>query len=163
MGAWIETKAKNHGEEDSQVALYMGAWIETLSPMIMNIYPFVALYMGAWIETFERVSPSKIEWSHSIWVRGLKLASRIQLLLGEDVALYMGAWIETCPIPSQASPGLSHSIWVRGLKHLSVLVRLRERLSHSIWVRGLKLPVNGEAFPGQLVALYMGAWIETPD
>ena len=77
--------------------------------------------------------------SHPTWVRGLKLAAN-------DIA------------------GLtqkSHPTWVRGLK-LDIGDRvISDRGSHPTWVRGLKRLMNKDIFVEDLVAPYVGAWIET--
>ena len=55
----------------------------------------------------------------------------------------------------------SHPMWVRGLKLGVPKSYLGWSKSHPMWVRGLK-PLLDEYDPlGDLVAPYVGAWIET--
>ena len=55
----------------------------------------------------------------------------------------------------------SHPTWVRGLKLMSFVCTRRLMMSHPTWVRGLKR-VRACAFLFlQVVAPYVGAWIET--
>ena len=81
---------------------------------------------------------------------------------GYEVALFMGAWIETGQVILIVNDILSHSSWVRGLKHLDNVMSRIKRRSHSSWVRGLKLPNEILLRTVPTVALFMGAWIETP-
>ncbi len=54
--------------------------------------------------------------SHPMWVRGLKLMSFKNVILGTLVAPYVGAWIETRSARRVGNDILSHPMWVRGLK-----------------------------------------------
>ena len=73
----------------------------------------------------------------------------------------MGAWIETDQASQKSLIEASHPTWVRGLK-LAVLASLHPNdMSHHTWVRGLKLWCNQLEGNALIVALYVGAWIET--
>ena len=52
-------------------------------------------------------------------------------------------------------------MWVRGLKHGTASDNVTGTLSHPMWVRGLKLPLITLLLLLELVAPYVGAWIET--
>ena len=56
---------------------------------------------------------------------------------------------------------MSHPTWVRGLKLKTQLSALTAVTSHPTWVRGLKRLMNKDIFVEDLVAPYVGAWIET--
>ena len=51
--------------------------------------------MGAWIETLLAIFCIKLDQSHPMWVRGLKLTLRGDADDVRQVAPYVGAWIET--------------------------------------------------------------------
>ena len=78
------------------------------------------------------------------------------------VAPYVGAWIETLNIKIAPILYQSHPMWVRGLKHNNKRYYRPLLKSHPMWVRGLKLPYL-PLFSCNLVAPYVGAWIETYD
>ena len=75
----------------------------------------------------------------------------------------MGAWIETYNDLFLPRYTTSHPIWVRGLKHNLFKTEIGTQLSHPIWVRGLKPRYSGFKVKKNIVAPYMGAWIETAD
>ena len=77
--------------------------------------------------------------SHPTWVRGLKL------LMYHNISTYC----------------TSHPTWVRGLKLRLSRVMLHLLMSHPTWVRGLKRKSNKLSIKSNLVAPYVGAWIET--
>ena len=56
---------------------------------------------------------------------------------------------------------MSHPTWVRGLKLSLISCNQRINMSHPTWVRGLKLDYEDRGIKDQIVAPYMGAWIET--
>ena len=96
--------------------------------------------MGAWIEILERGDMlGIIGTSHPSWVRGLK----------------SDFWLDNVTVHAE-----SHPSWVRGLKSLADNLTKSTKASHPSWVRGLKC--NGIAILGnsELVAPFMGAWIE---
>ena len=95
--------------------------------------------MGAWIETNKLRLYSKIETSHPIWVRGLKLGG----LFG---------------MSGQRS---SHPIWVRGLK--LKISRICENPNIVAPHMGAWIETSPIAQSAQYraVAPHMGAWIET--
>ena len=123
--------------------------------------------------------------SHPSWVRGLKSAGMIvswlratgrtlhgcvdwnydrsrDCQLPSRVAPFMGAWIEiNVSLQGSIRVPSSHPSWVRGLKW--VVVQLLEMSlcgSHPSWVRGLKLWRSSSLRTKQIVAPFMGAWIE---
>ena len=55
----------------------------------------VASFTGAWIETFRIFRSKKIDSSHPLRVRGLKLDEFSQGIQNMSVASFTGAWIET--------------------------------------------------------------------
>ena len=55
----------------------------------------VAPRVGAWIETVSRAGTRLTEWSHPVWVRGLKHATSFTAMIAAPVAPRVGAWIET--------------------------------------------------------------------
>ena len=55
----------------------------------------------------------------------------------------------------------SHPTWVRGLKHTTPPHCQCTHLSHPTWVRGLKRFLVQTLILDNLVAPYVGAWIET--
>ena len=117
-------------------------WVRGLKQMDVahrrNLHQ-VAPYVGAWIETvFVRWGTSSRQ-SHPMWVRGLKHVST--------------------PLPT--APSGSHPMWVRGLKHITELTLVYISVSHPMWVRGLKPITMVQAHWADLVAPYVGAWIET--
>ena len=61
----------NHSENQG-VASYVGAWIETVETVIASRVAPVASYVGAWIETRLWQNVCYHNWSHPMWVRGLK-------------------------------------------------------------------------------------------
>ena len=77
--------------------------------------------------------------SHPTWVRGLK------------------PFLQKLDIRNTAS----HPTWVRGLKLDNGPEVCADIMSHPTWVRGLKLPYALELAQKQIVAPYVGAWIET--
>ncbi len=74
VGAWIETLCRGFKKCGTRVAPRVGAWIETMVFTLLARFEKVAPRVGAWIETpsynFLRIH---YEWSHPVWVRGLKL------------------------------------------------------------------------------------------
>ena len=59
--------------KDATVAPRVGAWIETQNAKVQSGIQMVAPRVGAWIEThYHNWIPSQ-QWSHPVWVRGLKL------------------------------------------------------------------------------------------
>ena len=52
-------------------------------------------------------------------------------------------------------------MWVRGLKHSGQEGQRQAVLSHSVWVRGLKHSLVAKESAAAIVALRVGAWIET--
>ncbi len=56
---------------------------------------------------------------------------------------------------------LSHPTWVRGLKPNSRKYLRRHYASHPTWVRGLKQTQSSNYKASDMVASYVGAWIET--
>ena len=73
----------------------------------------------------------------------------------------MGAWIETIPESKDVNMLRSHPMWVRGLKQSPVTGLNGTDESHPMWVRGLKLERNNQYRLQEMVAPYVGAWIET--
>ena len=55
----------------------------------------------------------------------------------------------------------SHPTWVRGLKLTAILLVVNSDKSHPTWVRGLKPRYYEYKLPQDIVAPYVGAWIET--
>ena len=117
----------------------MGAWIETHMFPVTCFARKVAPYVGAWIETVNILSANTYMVSHPTWVRGLKL------LMYHNISTYC----------------TSHPTWVRGLKLRLSRVMLHLLMSHPTWVRGLKRKSNKLSIKSNLVAPYVGAWIET--
>ena len=74
MGAWIETRLMPFGIRRIVVAPRVGAWIETKDIEVSQEMIDVAPRVGAWIETKWIIYPSRLQKSHPVWVRGLKLA-----------------------------------------------------------------------------------------
>ena len=60
-----------------------------------KVYNDVAPRVGAWIETAERVPNVRLDTSHPVWVRGLKLIILYMCFFSVLVAPRVGAWIET--------------------------------------------------------------------
>ena len=58
------------------VAPFMGAWIEIPIQYRPDHICIVAPFMGAWIEIVRPYRFLKLEVSHPLWVRGLKLLRR---------------------------------------------------------------------------------------
>ena len=80
----------------SEVAPFVGAWIETRTLYIdTHRSLLVAPFVGAWIETLYLTRRMYQNWSHPLWVRGLKLTSVDNFSLLIFVAPFVGAWIET--------------------------------------------------------------------
>ena len=124
------------------------------------------------------------DWmSHPTWVRGLKLCECTEYNTDSSVASYMGAWIETGVMSKTQHSAKSHPTWVRGLKHIwwtRVLGWWYCRILHGCvdWNYSKnKTTMNevGRILHGcvdwnfsvvslprlNIVASYMGAWIET--
>ncbi len=73
----------------------------------------------------------------------------------------MGAWIETACVSRRLSESESLPTWGRGLKRIRIGAGSLTTRSLPTWGRGLK-PMHKEGRPvDQVVAPYMGAWIET--
>ena len=93
--------------------------------------------------------------------RGSKLFLRVVEFLGLESPPCVGAWIETRPTRRYRPESRSPLAWGRGSK-------LRRRPGHGrrpasplAWGRGSKLRTDVNAVDGQVVALRVGAWIET--
>ena len=139
--------------------------------------------MGAWIETPSHAFPRRGPRSHPTWVRGLKHEKIVNCRADYLVAPYVGAWIETInPLLVHLSGivapyvgawietlheviikrlAKSHPTWVRGLKLFENNGHTRWVQSHPTWVRGLKLEFYAIGVRVNIVAPYVGAWIET--
>ena len=72
MGAWIEIVTTAWVVTGVDVAPFMGAWIEITVQVATGISIIVAPFMGAWIEIPSNVRHTRTQWSHPLWVRGLK-------------------------------------------------------------------------------------------
>ena len=94
VGAWIETGCAWEQKPDKRVAPRVGAWIETVMSRCTSAMEHVAPRVGAWIETLEAAKYVVAQWSHPVWVRGLKhICTGICSVF--IVAPRVGAWIET--------------------------------------------------------------------
>ena len=73
-------------------------WVRGLKPLVLLLATTlkVAPYVGAWIETQKKRRIQRIQKSHPMWVRGLKLKNPLRNDENHGVAPYVGAWIETC-------------------------------------------------------------------
>ena len=73
----------------------------------------------------------------------------------------MGAWIETLSRGRDCVNGMSHPMWVRGLKHNHKIYFYIKQLVASYvgaWIETESLYISGVP---KRVASYVGAWIET--
>ncbi len=95
-----------------------------------------------------------------MWVRGLKPSIIRHARRIRTVAPYVGAWIETVLALLTCYYSLSHPMWVRGLKLVTLIEPTPRSASHPMWVRGLKHLLKSSS-GANLVAPYVGAWIET--
>ena len=59
----------------------MGAWIETLRLSVDFAKSIVAPHVGAWIETHIILRSASARMSHPTWVRGLKLALFVVIMM----------------------------------------------------------------------------------
>ena len=93
-------------------------WVRGLKHFVAKMFRqrHVAPYVGAWIETSDTYDRVKQTVSHPMWVRGLKLTSKSEIVIIR----------------------LSHPMWVRGLKPYEAWLHLQLNVSHPMWVRGLK-------------------------
>ena len=104
------------------------------------MFCLVAPYVGAWIETYKKRLYKAVFW----------------------VAPYVGAWIETFEGKTVGQQNMSsHPTWVRGLKPRYMEYKTCIDKSHPTWVRGLKQKNQERLSYTQVVAPYVGAWIET--
>ena len=116
-------------------------WVRGLKLNVDNVAPYyyVAPYVGAWIETAYAVRATFESLSHPMWVRGLKLTSKSEIVI---IRLSHPMWVRGLK-PYEAwlhlQLNVSHPMWVRGLKRRSVEMLLQRCRSHPMWVRGLKL------------------------
>ena len=78
------------------------------------------------------------------------------------VAPFMGAWIEIIGFGTYEDGAKSHPLWVRGLKLVEDDDSCEKHRSHPLWVRGLKLLQIMWSWRNDIVAPFMGAWIEIP-
>ena len=95
--------------------------------------------MGVWIETLIQNNKIQKQWSHPVWVCGLKQNNSVILQSLNRVTPCMGVWIETRLRSPSTVEETSHPVWVCGLKLIFCLIRVGEGLSHPVWVCGLKL------------------------